>query len=217
MKCPHCSVEIHSNPNMNGVVIQEGNKGFEVDYQVCPSCNKMIVELVVGQIIDRAGFAWLRKETARRIFIYPMASSRPIPPEVPKNLARDYREAATVIVNSPKASAALSRRILQAIIHEHAGIKKRNLFEEIQALIDAKTVPTHITDELDLIRHIGNWAAHPNRYETTGEIVDVEPNEAEACLDAIDGLFDFYFVQPAKSLQRRQALQQKIDAQKKPS
>lgn len=217
MKCPHCSVEIHSNPNMNGIVMSDGQIGFEVDNQVCPSCKKLIIELVYGPVFDRSGFSFIRTEKAQRIFIYPMASQRPVAIEVPKNLARDYREAATVIVNSPKASAALSRRILQAIIHEHAGIKKRNLFEEIQALIDAKTVPTHITDELDLIRHIGNWAAHPNRYETTGEIVDVEPNEAEACLDAIDGLFDFYFVQPAKSLQRRQALQQKIDAQKKTS
>lgn len=217
MKCPHCLVEIHSNSTINGTVMQQGHMGFQVEFQDCPSCKKLIIELANGPIVDMNGYGWINKQRSTSRFVYPMASSRPVPAEVPINLASDYLEAATVLVNSPKASAALSRRILQAIIHDHAGIKKRNLFEEIQALIDAKTVPTHITDELDLIRHIGNWAAHPNRYETTGEIVDVEPNEAEACLDAIDGLFDFYFVQPAKSLQRRQAIQQKIDAQKKTS
>lgn len=217
MKCPHCSVEIHSEPRDYGSFIREGDKGFQVEHQICPSCNKTIIELLMGPIVGQAGMAWLNKDKSQRRFIYPMASQRPVPIEVPKNLACDYREAATVLVNSPKASAALSRRILQAIIHDHAGIKRANLYEEIQALVDAKTVPSYITDELDAIRNVGNWAAHPKRYQTTGEIVDVEPNEAEACLDAIDGLFDFYFVQPAKSLQRRQALQQKIDAQKKPA
>ena len=44
---------------------------------------------------------------------------------VPKHIATDYREAAAIVHLSPKASAALSRRCLQAILREAGGVPNK--------------------------------------------------------------------------------------------
>jgi len=51
----------------------------------------------------------------------------------------------------------------------------------------------------------------------TGQIVPVEPAEAEWNLDVLEALFDFYYVQPAVVAKKRAALDAKLkDAGKKP-
>jgi hypothetical protein len=128
----------------------------------------------------------------------------------------DYREACLVLPDSEKASAALSRRCLQHLMRENAGIKKDDLAREIQQVLDSKQLPTHVADDLDAIRNIGNFAAHPLKAKNTGEIVDVEPHEAEWLLNLLEQLFDFYFVQPARAKARRDALNTKLTGMGKP-
>ena len=78
-------------------------------------------------------------------------------------------------------------------------------------------LPPDIADNIDAIRNIGNFAAHANKSKSTGEVVDVEPHEAEWNLDVLESLFDFYFVQPAKAKARRDSLNEKLfDAGKPP-
>src|SRR5690606_18021784 len=56
--------------------------------------------------------------------IYPRhAASPPLPPEVPEDIRKDFEEASLVLLLSSKASAALSRRLLQRILRERWGIK----------------------------------------------------------------------------------------------
>jgi hypothetical protein len=94
-------------------------------------------------------------------------------------------------------------------------VKPSDLGQEIGDVM--KTLPTYLADSIDAIRNIGNFAAHPNKSTNTNEIVDVEPGEAEWCLDVLEGLFDFYFVQPAQLQRKRAALDQKLtDAGKPP-
>ena len=73
-----------------------------------------------------------------------------------------------------------------------------------------------MAEDLDAVRAIGNFAAHPIKLKNTGEVVDVEPGEAEWTLDVLDDLFDFYFVQPDKSRIRREALNKKLKDSGKP-
>ena len=142
--------------------------------------------------------------------IHPKVPNRqPIPPEVPPEFTEDYREACQVLSESPKASAALSRRCLQLILHEKAGVKKGNLKQEIDEVISTGNLPSEIADSLHNLREIGNFAAHAQVHKATGEIVPVEPGEAEWCLDVIEMLFDFYFVRPADIETRRKAWEQK--------
>jgi len=149
--------------------------------------------------------------------IYPKTGLRTPPPkEVPPDFATDYKEACLVLSDSPKASAALTRRCLQHVLREKAGVKKGNLAGEIQYAIDNCNLPSHIADSLDAIRNIGNFAAHPLKSTSSGEVVDVEPGEAEWNLDVLEALFDLYFVQPAILQKKRDALNAKLKDVGKP-
>ncbi|MGD0115877.1 MAG: DUF4145 domain-containing protein [Dehalococcoidia bacterium] len=121
-----------------------------------------------------------------------------------------------VLADSPKASAALGRRCLQMVLRDKAGVKPSDLSKEIDEVISSNALPSHLANGLDAIRNIGNFAAHPMKSTNTGEIIDVEPGEAEWALDLLEGLFDFYFVQPAMLQRKRDALNQKLAEAGKP-
>lgn len=67
-----------------------------------------------------------------------------------------------------------------------------------------------------MVRNVGNFAAHPIKSKQTGDIVPVEPGEAEATLAIVEALFDFFFVAPAKQAARLTAYNQKLQAAGKP-
>ena len=149
----------------------------------------------------------MRRETIVR----PRISARePLSPDVPDTIKKDYLEACLVLNDSPKASAALSRRCLQHLLREKAGIKRGNLADEIQQVLDAKILPPQLAEDIDGVRNVGNFAAHPEKSTKTGEIIDVEPGEAEWLLTTLEGLFDFFYVQPAAHQRRRDAVNAKL-------
>lgn len=78
-------------------------------------------------------------------------------------------------------------------------------------------VPYYIAENLDSVRQIGNFATHPIKSIGTGDIVDVEPEEAEFNLSVLELLFQFYYVLPATQQKNRQAIKQKLSDAEKPS
>ena len=122
-----------------------------------------------------------------------------------------------MVPDSAKAAAALGRRCLQNLLREVAKVKPGNLANEIQQVIDGGTLPSDLSESIDAIRNIGNFAAHPLKSEVSGEILDVEPLEAEWTLDVLEALFDFYFVRPAMLQRKREALNQKLGEIGKPA
>lgn len=189
-----------------------------VEQTTCPACSRFTLSLVSKSAIDYGGrMGFMPNDETSRVLARPKAALRPLPPkEVPEEFAGDYREAALVLSDSPKASAALSRRCLQHLIREKVGIKKADLAKEIEELITAGSLPSHLADAVDAIRNIGNFAAHPIKATASGEVLPVEPGEAEWTLDVLDGLFDFYFVQPAVLKAKRDALNAKLASASKP-
>jgi hypothetical protein len=143
-------------------------------------------------------------------------TTRKLADEVPSSFAGEFDEACRVLSASPKASAALSRRLLQRLIREKAGIQAPTLDSEIQQVLDSRALPSYLADAVDAVRVLGNFAAHPIKSKNTGEIIAVEPGEAEWLLDVIEGLFDFYFVQPMRLQARKDALNEKLKAAGKP-
>ena len=97
---------------------------------------------------------------------------------------------------------------------EAAWIIKKNLSEEIDEAM--KTLPSHLSEAVDSIRQVGNFAAHPIKSTNTGLIVDVEVGEAEWNLDVIEQLFDFYYVQPARTKLKKDILNLKLKEAGKP-
>ena len=88
--------------------------------------------------------------------------------------------------------------------------------DEIQQLIDSGKLPSDLSESIDAVRNIGNFAAHPMKSQHSGEIIEVELGEAEWTLDVLEELFDFYFVRPALRAKKRADLDQKLAAAGKP-
>jgi Domain of unknown function (DUF4145) len=139
--------------------------------------------------------------------VYPIGANRgPVPPEVPPGIAQDYIEACNVLPISPKASAALSRRCLQNMLHAY-GYKTKHLAKEIDILLNEvdpkKALPYKLRVTVDGIRNFGNFSAHPINDKTTLQVIDVEPHEAEWSLEIIEELFEHFYVGPRRQRPRR--------------
>lgn len=200
-KCPHCLTSVE----FVKPTFRSGGYGYDIIWfqktenivfyiAECPACSRPILSM---------------EKDNQTILLYPLAPNRPPAPlQVPIQIAQDYNEAALVLPLSPKASAALSRRCLQAILREAGQAKKKDLNDQIDEVMP--TLPSHLSKGLDAVRNIGNFAAHPIKSTSTGEIVEVEANEAEWNLDTIEALFDLYYVQPFIFDQKRKALDNKL-------
>ena len=221
MRCPHCLVTILAQPwNLS--------LGSDIDFDwairgfLCPSCSRNVFQLMKqpgpGMPTPRRGAFVSDPVNAVSYLIHPKATSRqPVPAEVPEEFTADYKEACLVLADSPKASAALSRRCLQHILQEQSGAKtQNNLAKTIGEVIDDPKTPRDVADSLDMVRNIGNFSAHPNKSTNTGEIVPVEPVEAEWCLEVIEMLFDLYFVRPSEIQRRRDRVDEKLADTGKP-
>lgn len=210
MICPHCG--IGTSPNFaNRDLGTQGEGSFVTAAGNCTECHDLIV--VARWITGDPPFTSVSDD----FVIYPLGPhTRPVPPEVTGEYAQDFREACAVVELSPKASAALSRRLLQHILREKAGITKRDLNAEIDAAIAEGDLPSDLAEDLDMIRTVGNFAAHPMKSTHTGDVVEVEPGEAAALLDLVEALLDQYFVRPARRAARRDAHNAKLSEAGKP-
>lgn len=142
--------------------------------------------------------------------MWPVHIERPVPEEVPENIADDYREAVAVLGISPKASAALSRRCLQTVLREKGGADEYTLSSQIKQVLDQ--LPSNIAGQLDYVKIVGDFGAHEQKDTKSGEILDVEAGEAEYNLDVLDALFEHYYVGPAKSKRSIQEIREKAKA-----
>jgi hypothetical protein len=210
MKCPYCAVAFH--PLWEELPFDDIEPPHGVRVTTCPECEQFTVELGTW---DHKGHGIV---TAKRV--YPIGANRgPVPKEVPKDIAQDYIEACLVLSLSPKASAALSRRCLQNMLRSH-GYKARDLAKEIDLLLGdtdpRNALPLRLRETLDAIRNFGNFSAHPVDDKTTLQVIDVEPHEAEWCLEIIEELFDHFYVGPAVTKAKKAALDAKLVAAGKP-
>lgn len=212
MKCPHCAEGVHEGWLRYAQLDQDVEwASVEVEAMRCPDCSRWIVRL------DFKAVRGHQLLTAESRLVHPRASMRPVPPEVTGEYAEDFKEAVAVAPLSPKASAAVSRRLLQHIIREKAGIRRQDLNAEIDALMESEVLPSDLATDLDALRTVGNFAAHPTKSTHTGEVVEVEPGEAEWLLELLEELLDFYFVRPAIRERKRAALNEKLAAAEKPA
>lgn len=218
MICPHCSTAVKFDWRSTSPlqIDEEGVVGTEICYSECPNCDKLVVFLNSGVLGYDEHFGQSIHEITSETIIYPKKTSFQGSTDIPSLYLEDYEEAVKVLSASSKASAALSRRLLQSILRDKFGIKKNTLAQEIQEFIELDGIPSHITDAVDAVRNIGNFAAHPTKNKNTGEIVSVENGEAEWLIEVIEALFDFTFIQPKKLERRRKELDLKLEQVGKP-
>jgi hypothetical protein len=223
MRCPHCTVDFHeewtgkffSSSDKYRVSVPFRNTAVHWSYRttVCSKCKDITIE-IAPMSVDSETFLQNWR------MIYPIGASRgPISPEVPAEIADDYIEACNVLPVSPKASAALSRRCLQNILHE-AGYTAPNLAKEIDLLLNEtdsrKAIPQRLRATIDSIRNFGNFGAHPINDKTALQIIEVDDHEAEWCLNILEECFEHFYVGPAAARERKAALDAKLAAAGKP-
>ncbi|MQA91451.1 MAG: DUF4145 domain-containing protein [Gemmatimonas sp.] len=222
-KCPHCSTAVrfeateisarggaHRRP-LNPIYLDTpSRRGLEFQTSGCPACGLPIVRVVATS--DPQDVA-----TRVDVLLWPVAANRPVPPEVEEadpDLSEDFREAVGVFPVSKKASAALARRCLQRILTTRGGATGGDLASQIKSVIE--DLPYELGLNVDAIRHVENFAAHPIKSRASGEITPVEDGEAEWLLNVLEELFEHYYVAPAQAASRREALNQKLEELGKP-
>jgi hypothetical protein len=115
---------------------------------VCPECGQYIIYADVPD--------WKR--------VYPPDRGwTDFSEHVPSSLLADFNEARKLLDVSPKASAMLSRRCLQRLMQEHLGIKENSLDKQIEFALRSGELPSYLAADLDAVRTVGNFAAHPGK------------------------------------------------------
>lgn len=218
MKCPHCSVEAHFSWRETHIDGLKGDEARRVRLAYCPSpeCNLVVALYDHGKESLPGYYNW----SSGHLVEPKSAIRKPPPHEVPAIIADDYIEACRVLNFSPKASAALSRRCLQSLLRAH-GYKAKDLAKEIDLLLQetdpTKAIPQSLRTVVDAVRNFGNFSAHPITDVTTLQIIDVQPEEAEWCLEVLDECFEHFYVRPARAAARKAALDAKLSQAGKPA
>jgi len=180
---------------------------YEIEGRICSGCNMPTLELTIHG--SKLGYSVLRE----RRMIYPHGTGRaPCPSEVPEEYKRIYEQACAVLPESAEASAALARRCLQHLLRKHLEIKTKSgrLADEIREAIAAHKIPSQVIEIIDMGRVLGNLGAHPEQDQRSGEIIDVQPGEAESVLDLLEELFESYFVRPATMKRKKESLNARL-------
>lgn len=220
MNCPYCSIAFHAQ--WEGFDIRasaENGIRWHCEITVCPQCNTPLANFEKNEVSysPDVGYSYrlLGDFTAYPI----MPAETLVDDHVPDILARDYKEAWAVLPYSSKASAALSRRVLQALLQEQ-GYTAASLAQQIDAVLNeadpAKVLPNNIKRNVDAIRNFGNFSAHPITDVTSLQVIEVESQEAEWCLEIVEGLFDHYYVRPASDAKKLADLNAKLVQAGKP-
>jgi len=144
--------------------------------------------------------------------LLPQSRSKPQPDYIPEQIRQDYLEACLISNDSPKASAALSRRCLQGIVRDYWEIPIKNrgkLGAELKFIKERVNEDTW--EAIQTIRSVGDIGAHMEK--DVNFIVDVEPSEAELLLELIETLLEDWYVTSHKRKER--AAKTKALAEKK--
>jgi hypothetical protein len=212
--CPFCTVAMVPvrDRMAGGQMFYNDEQGqARVEAVACPNCQGKFLLHTRFDTFESGERGTLTSVDKQQFILWPRTTSRPpVPAEVPEPYASLATEAALILEDSPRASAALSRRCLQQLVRDEAGGPASDLYHEIELVLDKAHLPAHLQEGLHELRTIGNMAAHPNKSTATGDYLEVEPGEAEWGLDVLYGLFDFYFVQPARAAARKLALQTRL-------
>jgi hypothetical protein len=219
MKCPHCTTNFHDDwqeftfvrSRGDSFYVYFGNSLVKWSYRtaICSECKHVIIEIAPHKD-EKLIQDWR--------MVYPLGASRgPVSPEVPIEIKNDYVEACEVLPLSAKASAALSRRCLQNILRrEGYKVGSGDLAKEIDILLNDKAIPVKLRETIDAIRNFGNFSAHPVNDRTALQLIEVEPHEAEWCLEILEECFEHFYVGPAITRVKKAALNEKLASAGKP-
>ena len=224
MQCLHCGIAFSEKEAWEQFLVESTkDRSWEWSCHVaeCPECEALVIHIEKTHGGESFLFSRTEEFDYLRRLVYPLsAPPRTVATGVPEHLKVDYQEAYQVLPVSPKASAALSRRVLQSILADQ-GYLGRDLSKQIDGVLNeaqsGKALPPGIRSTVDAIRNFGNFSAHPITDVTSLQIIDVEPEEAEWCLQIVERLFIHYYVRPAEDQKMLEDLNEKLSLAGKPA
>ncbi|WP_127123240.1 DUF4145 domain-containing protein [Chryseotalea sanaruensis] len=196
--CPHCDTKTTINSDNfrvseHGMTIEnaEGDRLLRNEWIICPNdeCRKITLKAFLFRYDYEYG-QYKIGELLKSWNLLPNSFAKVFPEYIPKAIRNDYEEAASILEQSPKASATLSRRCLQGIIRDFWGISKARLIDEINAIEDK--VDPLTWKSIDAVRKVGNIGAHMEK--DINIIIDVDRQEAFLLIELIELLFVEWYV-----------------------
>ena len=215
MRCPHCTVTVHPAWECGWIDDLRGDRPcWQWTKTVCPACHETIIKVRLRSIWGGEAPGEEAEPVHKEMWIEPSSPKRvPLGEGVPSEFIAAYEEACAVLPVSAKASAALSRRVLQSILR-HQGYDARNLADQIDKLLAEtradKALPSSVKESVDVIRQFGNFSAHRITDKSTLQVIPVAPEEASWCLEIVEALFDHYYVIPAANKKRLDELNERL-------
>lgn len=174
--CPYC----HVYAQFDWSVQQKLNskpKEYRLIVAKCNSCH-----------LDSVWFQNLQSKEEILMFPdYPLGLDAPNS-DMPNNIQQIYIEAAKVLKDSPRASAALSRLAIDELTKEFSD--KHSLDNRIGDLV-SKGLPDKLQQAFDIVRIVGNNAVHPGK-------IDLTDNQemAKSLLNLLNIITDNLITQP---------------------
>ena len=186
--CPHCHkhTSLKAAPikyKSQGVTKETGaywQKGDQIIWWlgVCNSCKEPVLVLNKGEII----------------YPYPLPS--PSDSRIPDNIRADLDEAKICYsVDAYRASAVMSRRAMQSACINKGAVKEK-LVEQLNELASKGIITIELKDWADVVRWVGNDAAHPDKQIVTKE-------DAEDILHLAEQFLHVIYVAPAIAQEQR--------------
>lgn len=175
--CPFCKrftalTQVEGQVDTAKVPFQAGPAG---DYWWMGQCNNCQKYVLVHQLGD---------------IVYPNSPPSPTDVRVPESIRKDLDEAKICLaVDAYRASAVMARRAMQSACIER-GAKKDKLVDQLHELADNGTITKDLKEWVDVVRWVGNDAAHP-----TGD--EVTKDDAEDILQLAEQFVVVVYVTPA--------------------
>lgn len=183
-----------------------------VRWMVCSNDDCRQILILIGDSLHPPTDIPTHDNAFRRWYGLPPFRTRKIDPTVPDPFKSDYQEAASILKFSPRMSAVLGRKVLADLLEQYGHVPRSiKLSKMIDDFIKQPGHPSHVTDNLHYLREIADFSAHTQKDEL-GNIVSVEPEEAEWTLETLDTLFDYFILGPEKDKARRANFDKKVAA-----
>jgi len=129
--------------------------------------------------------------------VYPTSLPSPTDQRIPEHIKRDIDEAKLCFsVNAYRACAVMARRAIQNACIDKGANRSKKLYEQIEELKNEGIITNHIKEWADLVRWVGNDAAHPDSQEVTKE-------DAEDVLKLAEQFMNVIYVTPAIARERK--------------
>ena len=216
MQCPHCSIAFRDEWDRRPIKYDNmRDSNWYCITTMCPECHNPSIK--IGELPSSTGIEILdgvRKALVKDRWVYPTSRrGRRFGDEVPDEFKTDYLEACGTLLISPRSSATMSRRIVEAVLRRQ-GYRGSSLQDRIEAVRNEpnpdKKLPVVLSRIIDAVREFGNFSAHEKKNLTTLQIVEVEPGEADLCLEIVEALFEHYYVRPVIDAKRLETVNEKL-------